>query len=245
MRHLIWSMLVLPIATLSGQTPSGDEILRKVDQNMFSENKILVSRMLIHGERGSRTVEAKSWQRGTREAFTEFLSPAREQGTKMLKLQDMLWTYSPSTDRTILISGHMLRQSMMGSDLSYEDMMEDPHLPNLYTAKISSEETVNGRPCWILDLAAKKEEIAYFSRKLWVDKERYVPLRENLYAKSGKLLKTMDIREVKEVQKRWVATSILYKDALKEGEGTEFLVDSIVLDAAIPDYLFSKAALKR
>jgi outer membrane lipoprotein-sorting protein len=238
-------MLVLPIATLSGQTPSGDEILRKVDQNMFSENKILVSRMLIHGERGSRTVEAKSWQRGTREAFTEFLSPAREQGTKMLKLQDMLWTYSPSTDRTILISGHMLRQSMMGSDLSYEDMMEDPHLPNLYTAKISSEETVNGRPCWILDLAAKKEEIAYFSRKLWVDKERYVPLRENLYAKSGKLLKTMDIREVKEVQKRWVATSILYKDALKEGEGTEFLVDSIVLDAAIPDYLFSKAALKR
>jgi hypothetical protein len=212
---------------------------------MFSESKIVVMRMLIHGERGNRTLGAKSWQRGTREAFTEFLAPAREQGTKMLKLQDMLWTYSPSTDRTILISGHMLRQSMMGSDLSYEDMMEDPHLPNLYTAKISSEETVNGRPCWILDLAAKKEEIAYFSRKLWVDKERYVLLRENLYAKSGKLLKTMDIREVKEVQKRWVATSILYKDVLKEGEGTEFLVDSIVLDAAIPDYLFSKAALKR
>ncbi|MGA2625023.1 MAG: outer membrane lipoprotein-sorting protein [Bacteroidota bacterium] len=244
MRYLLLSILV-PITTLWGQTPTGDDILTKVDHNMFSESKIVVMRMLIHGERGNRTLGAKSWQRGTREAFTEFLAPAREQGTKMLKLQDMLWTYSPSTDRTILISGHMLRQSMMGSDLSYEDMMEDPHLPNLYTAKISSEETVNGRPCWILDLAAKKEEIAYFSRKLWVDKERYVLLRENLYAKSGKLLKTMDIREVKEVQKRWVATSILYKDVLKEGEGTEFLVDSIVLDAAIPDYLFSKAALKR
>jgi outer membrane lipoprotein-sorting protein len=245
MRHLFWSILILPVATLWGQTPSGDEILQKVDQNMFSENKITVSRMVVHGERGSRTLEAKSWQRGTSEAFTEFVAPAREQGTKMLKLQDMLWTYSPSTDRTILISGHMLRQSMMGSDLSYEDMMEDPHLPHLYTAKISSEETVNGRSCWVLDLAAKKEDIAYYSRKVWVDKARYVILKENLYAKSGKLLKTLDVREVMEVQNRWVAKSVLYKDVLKEGEGTEFLVGSIVLDAVIPDYLFSKAALKK
>ncbi|MGD0591469.1 MAG: outer membrane lipoprotein-sorting protein [Bacteroidota bacterium] len=245
MRHLFWFILFFPFVTIWGQTPSGDEILKKVDQNMFSENKILTSRMVIHGERGSRTIEAKSWQRGTKEAFTEFLAPAREKGTKMLKLQDMLWTYSPSTDRTILISGHMLRQSMMGSDLSYEDMMEDPHLPNLYTAKISSEETVNGRPCWVLDLTAKKEDIAYESRKAWVDKARYVILKENLCAKSGKLLKTIDVREVMEVQNRWIAKSVLYKDVLKDGEGTEFFVDSIVLDASIPDYLFSKAALKK
>jgi negative regulator of sigma E activity len=201
--------------------------------------------MVIHGERGSRTVEVKSWQRGTREAFSEFLAPAREKGTKMLKRQDNLWIYSPSTDRTILISGHMLRQSLMGSDLSYEDMMEDPHLPNLYSAIIFSEDTVNGISCWVLDLTAKKEEIAYYSRRAWVDKQRFVLLKENLYARSGKLLKTMDVREVMEVQKRWVARSILYKDVLKEGKGTEFLVDSIILDAVIPDYLFSKAALKK
>jgi hypothetical protein len=236
---------------LCAQTPapiqhmSGDEILKKVDLNMFSQNKIVVSRMIIHGERGSRTVEAKSWQRGTRESFSEFLAPARDKGTKMLKLQDMLWTYTPSTDRTILISGHMLRQSLMGSDLSYEDMMEDPHLPNLYEATVSSEEMINGRPCWILDLTAKKEDISYLSRKVWVDKTRFILLRENLYARSGKLLKTMDIREVMEVQNRWIAKSILYKDVLKEGEGTEFFVDSIVLDATIPDYLFSKAALRK
>ena len=212
---------------------------------MFSENKIIVSRMVIHGERGSRTVEVKSWQRGVKEAFSEFLAPAREQGTKMLKLQDMLWTFTPSTDRTILISGHMLRQSMMGSDLSYEDMMEDPHLPNLYAASIAGEESVNGRPCWTLLLTAKKEDIAYNSRKVWVDKTRYVLVREELYAKGGKLLKKMDVREVMEVQKHWMAKSILYKDVLKDGEGTEFFVDSLVLDAAIPDYLFSKAALKK
>ncbi len=245
MRFFWCSIFFLALAPLWGQTPSGDEILKKADENMFSESKITVSRMVIHGERSSRTIESKSWQRGTSEAFTEFLAPAREKGTKMLKLQDMLWNYSPSTDRTILISGHMLRQSMMGSDLSYEDMMEDPHLPNLYAAKISAQEIVNGRLCWVLDLAAKKEDISYNSRRVWVDKTRYVILKENLYATSGKLLKTIDVREVMEVQNRWVAKSILYKDVLKEGEGTEFFIDSITLDADIPDYLFSKAALKK
>ena len=123
--------------------------------------------------------------------------------------------------------------------------MEDPHLPNLYSAAVVSEDTLRGRDCWILDLTAKKEDIAYNHRRVWVDKDRYVLLRENLYAESGKLLKTVDVREVMRVQGRWLAKSVLYKDVLKDGEGTEFLVDSIVLDADIPDYLFSKAALKR
>lgn len=227
------------------QTPSGDQILKKVDENMFSEKKIVLSRMVIHGRRETRTVESKSWQRGTNESYTEFLAPAREQGTKMLKLKDMLWDYSPSTDRTIMISGHLLRQSVMGSDLSYEDMMEDPHLPNLYSATVASQDTLLGRNCWILDLQAKKEDIAYHHRRIWVDKDRYVVLRENLYAESGKLLKTMDIREVMKVKNHWIAKSVLYKDVLKEGEGTEFYIDSIDLDAVIPDFLFSKAALRR
>jgi hypothetical protein len=42
-----------------------------------------------------------------------------------------------------------------------------------------------------------------------------------------------------------VVKSALYKDLLKEGEGTEFFVDTIELDVAIPDHLFSKAALKK
>lgn len=238
-------LLTMTLLSFGMQGLSGDEILKKVDQNMFSEQRIVVSRMVIHGRRETRTVESKSWQRGTNESYTEFLAPAREKGTKMLKLKDMLWEFSPSTDRTIMISGHMLRQSVMGSDLSYEDMMEDPHLPNLYSATFASLDVFNGRDCWVLDLKARKEDIAYDHRQIWVDKERYVILRENLYAKSGKLLKTVDVREVMHVQNRWLAQSVLYRDVLKEGEGTEFHVDSVALDADIPDYLFSKAALRR
>jgi outer membrane lipoprotein-sorting protein len=243
-RLLIWGIACIPLI-LNAQNPDGNVILKKVDINLFSENKIAVSRMIIHGRRGSRTVEAKSWQRKTDETFTEYLAPAREKGTKMLKLGDQLWMYSPSTDRTIMISGHMLRQSVMGSDLSYEDMMEDPLLQNLYTATIAGEETINERPCWILELSAKKENIAYHSRKVWVDKERYMVMKENLYAKSGTLLKTLEIKETMQVAGRWLAKSALYKDVLKEGDGTEFMLDAIEFPSNIPDHIFSKAALRK
>jgi outer membrane lipoprotein-sorting protein len=235
------------VSTISGlsQTPTGNEILKKVDDNQYSQTKIAISRMIIHGRRGSRTIEAKTWIQGSDTSFTEYLAPAREKGTKMLKLGDKLWMYSPSTDRTIMISGHMLRQSVMGSDLSYEDMMEDHRLENLYEAKVSGEDTLDGRPCWILALTAKKEDIAYYSRKIWVDKERYIMLKENRYAKSGKLLKTTQIRNVERMDNRWVAKSVLFKDVLKQGEGTEFILDSIQFDIPIPDYIFSKAALRK
>jgi outer membrane lipoprotein-sorting protein len=138
----------------------------------------------------------------------------------------------------------MLRQSVMGSDLSYEDMMEDPRLTALYTAAVSGEEAVEGRPCWVLDLVSRGEDIAYFKRRVWVDKDRSVILREERYAKSGKLLKTTEVKAVERQGGRWVPTRVVFKDALKEGEGTEFALESIEFDADIPGHVFTKASLR-
>lgn len=244
MKKLIFIMVILFAGALIAQ-PSADEIIKKVDANSVTDSQIAISKMIIKGRRGSRTVEAKTWQRGSDDSFTEYLAPAREKGTKMLKLGDQLWTYSPSTDRTILISGHMLRQSVMGSDLSYEDMMEDPLLQNMYNAKIIGEEKILDRPVWIIELTSKKEDISYDSRKAWVDKERFIILKEELYAKSGKLLKTIDIHEIKKFDGRWVATSLTYKDVLKDGDGTQMQLDEIKFNERIPDYILSKASLRR
>ena len=221
-------------------------ILKKIDENQVSGSRITLYEMTIRGRRGSRTLKAKSWVQGVDRAFTEYLEPAREAGTKMLKLGDQLWTFSPSTDRTIQIAGHMLRQSVMGSDMSYEDMMEDPKLQNLYSATVVGEDTLLERPCWILELKAKPgAEPSYHSRKVWVDKERFLPLKEERYATSGKLLKTTEITSVRQYQQRWVAERAVFKDALKNDGGTEFVVTSIEFDAKIPEHVFSQAALRK
>ena len=242
----ILSLIVLMVSIpVVAQELNGEEILAKIDENMSSENRVLTSKMIIHGRRGSRTVESKSWAVGESKSFTEYLAPPREEGTKMLKLGDQLWMYSPSTDRTIQISGHMLRQSVMGSDLSYEDMMDDKKMNENYYAAVIGIDTLENIRCWLLELTAKTKDIAYEMRKIWVDQKRFIPLRQELYAKSGKLLKKMELSDIVKIEGRWYPKQLLFKDMLKEGEGTEFIIDTIDFNVDIPDYRFSKAALRR
>jgi outer membrane lipoprotein-sorting protein len=245
MRTIILIVLFIASIPVHSQTPDGKEILDKIDQNMSSDSRVFTSKMVIHGRRGSRTVESKSWAIGEEKSFTQYLAPAREKDTKMLKLEDQLWMYSPATDRTIQISGHMLRQSVMGSDLSYEDMMDDKKLQTHYTAAVVGTDTIDSRLCWILELQAKTKDVAYEMRKLWVDQKRYLPLRQELYAKSGKLLKRMELSEIVQLEKRWYPMHILFKDMLKDGKGTEFIVGEIEFDVEIPEHQFSKASLRR
>ncbi len=230
---------------LQSQYPEASQILEKVDQNMISKNQVYQSRMIIHGRRSDRTITSKGWTEGDEKALTEYLSPEREEGTKMLKLEDHLWIYSPSSDRTIQLSGHMLRQSVMGSDLSYEDMMEDRKLTEMYDAKVTGEEKIDNRNTWVLELNAKVDDATYQSRKIWIDQERFVPLKEELYAKSGQLLKKTTMKDIEKIDGRWYPRTVIYKDILKDGEGTEFTLVEVKFDQNIPDYIFSKAALKR
>ncbi|HPR73277.1 MAG TPA: outer membrane lipoprotein-sorting protein [Bacteroidales bacterium] len=243
MKNLITLLPVFFMASVFGQ--DGNDILKRVEANMSSENRVFESTMIIHGTRSSRTITSVTYSAGEEKSFTEYLSPPREQGTKILKLENQLWIYSPSTDRTIQISGHMLRQSVMGSDLSYEDMMDDRKLSEMYNAINTGTETVDGRKTWILDMTAKTDNVAYYKCKMWIDTERYIPLREELFAKSGQMLKQTNLSEVKQIEGRWFPLKVIYKDLLKKGKGTEFIINSIKFNQPIPEYIFTKAALKK
>ena len=223
-----------------------DDIIVKMDKNLNAKSRVLRSKMVVHGRRSSRIIESKNWVIGTDKSFTEYLSPAREAGTKMLKLNDKLWTYSPQTDRVIQISGHMLRQSVMGSDMSYNDMMEDRPLQEIYKATIAGNEKIEGRDHWVITMEARIKGLPYPKRKTWVDKEFFLPSREELYAKSGKLLKTSTLSDIKKIQGRWFPGKFFYKDELKRNsKGTEWIIDNIEFDVNIPSSRFSKALLRK
>ena len=225
---------------------SADDIMKAMDQNLNAESRIITSKMVVKGRRSNRTIESKNWVVGTELAFTEYLSPPREAGTKMLKIGEKLYTYSPQTDRVIQISGHMLRQSVMGSDMSYNDMMEDRPIDELYSATIEGSIMLNGRDHWIMILDAKVKGLSYPKRKSWVDKEYLLPKKEELYAKSGKLLKTASIEGIKKIEGRWFPSKFVYKDELKRNsKGTEWIIDNIQFNKKIPDSRFSKALLRK
>ena len=239
---------IVLLSMINGQTEeiTVDSIIRKMDQNLNAKSRVLTSKMVVKGRRSSRTIESKNWVVGTEKAFTEYISPAREAGTKMLKIGNKLWTYSPQTDRVIQISGHMLRQSVMGSDMSYNDMMEDRTMEEIYKASISGSEKVNNRDCWIIEMEARIKGLPYPKRKAWVDKEYFLPIKEELYAKSGKLLKTSTLSDIKKIKGRWFPSKFKFKDELKRNsKGTEWIIEKIEFDKDIKESRFTKALLTK
>ena len=242
------AFIITSFSLLLGQSNelTVQEIITAMDDNLNAKSRVMTSKMIVHGRRSSRTIESKNWVIGINQAFTEYLSPPREAGTKMLKLEDKLWTYSPQTDRVIQISGHMLRQSVMGSDMSYNDMMEDRPLLELYEAILEGSVIIDGRDHWIMLLKAKVKGLSYPQRRSWIDKEYLLPMKEELYAKSGTLLKTATMDGIKKIQGRWFPSRYLFKDELKRNsKGTEWHIDDIQFDVNIPDKRFSKSNLRK
>ena len=225
---------------------SANDIMKAIDKNLKADSRVMTSKMVIKSRRNSRTIESKNWIVGTELAFTEYLSPPREAGTKMLKIGEKLYTYSPQTDRVIQISGHMLRQSVMGSDMSYNDMMEDRPIEQLYNATLEGSIKIDDRDHYIIALDAKVKGLSYPKRRSWVDKKYLLPTKEELYAKSGKLLKTASLDEIKKIDGRWFPSKFIYKDELKRNSrGTEWIINDIQFNKKIPDSRFSKALLRK
>ncbi|MBT5404580.1 MAG: outer membrane lipoprotein-sorting protein [Candidatus Marinimicrobia bacterium] len=244
MRFIIYIFLISSVFGQKDMTL--EEIIQAMDENLNAKSRILTSKMVVHGRRASRTIESRNWVVGTDLAFTEYLSPPREAGTKMLKVGDKLWTYSPQTDRVIQISGHMLRQSVMGSDMSYNDMMEDQPLMDRYATTLEGSVIIDGRDHWIIFMDAKVKGLSYPKRRAWIDKEYFLPTKEELYAKSGKLLKTSTMDGIKKVQGRWFPSRYIFKDELKRtSKGTEWIINEIEFDSEIPESRFSKVMLRK
>ena len=239
-------ILFIFISYLSAQELTGDEILKKIDDNLVLDDAVSHSKMVIHSRTGTRTIESRSWVSGKDKAFVEYLNPPRERGNKMLRLDDKIWNYIPEpTDRIITISGHLLKQSVMGSDLSYEDMTENDPLIDVYNSIVTGSEKINDADCYVLELTAKEDGATYYSRKLWVDKNNWLPRKQELYAKSGKLLKWIRMDEIFKIGNRWYPRKMVFKDALSKGEGTEYYIEDINFNVDIPDYQFTKAALRK
>ncbi len=225
---------------------TGHQILQRIDKNIHADSRYIESRMVVYNRRGrKRTISSIGYAIGDKKSFSEYTAPKKEKGIKMLKIGDNLWNYNPRTDRIIRIAGHLLRQSVMGSDLSYEDSLEDRKVSDIYDATIVKEDEVKGKKVWVLNLVANKNDIAYPKRKIWVDQEKFLPMRELWYGKSGKVLKKIEIREIKLISGRWYPVVMYFKDVLKSGKGTEFIMDKIVFNPKIPESTFSKQNLRK
>ncbi|MDR2194355.1 MAG: outer membrane lipoprotein-sorting protein [Treponema sp.] len=230
--------------TLNAQTPSAAELLRRVDENEIFSTIQYESDMIIEYQNRRYVKTLKAWARGNSDSFIEFINP-EDYGTKYLKKNARLYVYSPDTEEVMLISGHMLKESMMGSDLSYEDAIENEKLSARYTPVLTGSGVFNGREVWILELTAKKKTESYPTRKLWIDKEHGDLARYELYALSGAKLKEFTLLRAQLIEGRRFPVEYEMRDLLRKGSKTTFVMRQVALDQPIADSVFSQRNLER
>ncbi len=245
---LLFVLLAGADAAIAAPDLDGDAIMDRVDANQFLASARMEAEMIIRDGRRERVTEMISYVRSdgeTTEALVEFVNP-RDRGTKYLLLDNELWMYFPDAEDLVRISGHMLREGMMGSDFSYQDALESEKLTQLYHFEREEDEELEERTVYVVKATAREgQDVAYYQRRFWVDAERFVILREEMYARDGRLLKEMVTHTVDEVEPdRWLPVELTMTDKLREGSETVYRIKEVQLDYDIPDGKISLDAMQ-
>ena len=245
LKHFIIGLLII-FLTSSGKAASAtdsltaEQILEKVDANMTIETARTVARMSIQYREGDvRDLVFHSWARGKTESFLEFTEPARDAGSRFLRRDDNMWIFLPRVGKSVRIQGHMLRQGLMGSDFSYGDASENPSMVEDYAAEIERIDTLDSRPCYVLYMTARRKDLAYPFRRVWVDSERWVMLKEERFARSGKLLKTAILGDVRRIGERWYPFRVELDNALQSDTRTTLQFLELEFDVQVDDEVFT------
>lgn len=153
---LLFFLILLPLGAISGT-----EIVREVEKRGYFENSYSEGVIESTDRLGSSSFKFKSFSEGDDKVLIEL----DEQ--KILKLGETLYLFYPDADVVIRLQGSALRQTILGSDLSYQDMTQSSSLLNEYDVKLLEE----NQDTYLLELDATKKSVAYPKQLIWVDKK--------------------------------------------------------------------------
>jgi outer membrane lipoprotein-sorting protein len=218
------------------------EIVRRMEENQVHKTSEMEGSFTITDSFGERVKSFKASSMGTDKMLVEFTN-AEEAGQKILRVGDEIYLYYPEAEEIIHLQGSGLKDSVMGSDLSYEDFTGEKGLLNLYGVELEGTESVDGRECFVLKLTAKKKQIAYAQARMWVDSGLFVARKAVYYSVSGKPVKEMTVTDITTVSGKNLPMAMKMKDLMKKDSSTSFQIKKIVIDGPMDAKLFSREEL--
>ena len=233
---LLLSAVLTPAAT--AQSPSAEEIVRRLEENRTYGSSRAELTMLIEDRFGTRESTMISWSRGEDDALIEFTSAA-ERGQKVLRTEQEIYLFYPDAAELVRLQGSALRESMLGSDVSYEDLTGGRTLLDSYELSLDGTEMIDGHETYRVSMEATSRNIAYPRQTLWIDRELFVARRSEQYALSGRLLKTVEAGMIETVDGYPVPMRTVISDALKRNSSTTVTIRTIEIGLPLDERLFS------
>ncbi|HPI03193.1 MAG TPA: outer membrane lipoprotein-sorting protein [Candidatus Goldiibacteriota bacterium] len=215
-----------------------NELLKSTDDSMYPQIfKSVMSMKTIRPGRKPLSYTYLIHSKGTDKALMEITSPARDKGKKILMTGNNLWMYVPAVSKPVRLSK---KDSFMGSSFSNEDLMNST-MADDYEPVIKD----NKGDLYLLELTAKRPDVAYAKIEIWVNRPLLVPTEASYYGISGKLMKKMVFDKVGEMAGLKRPLHMKMEDILEKGAYTE--VDFISMEElkSLPDYKFDQTQMSK
>ena len=232
-----------------GQMLTADEVVAKMDALLRGETSYMKVKMTMYNPdwSGPRELEMFAYEtvKDSR-SFIRITEPARERGTGFLKIGYNLWMYMPAAEKVMKIPPSMMRDSWMGSDFSNDDLMHESSIVRDYEHKIINlADHQQGGKVYQVELLPKPNAPVVWGKILvWVWDQGFIPLKEQNFEESGKMVDEMIFSEVREMGGRKLPSKWEMRSMTKPGHKTELLITEVKFDIDINSGIFTEKNLK-
>ena len=227
---LMISAVLLSAIPMFGIT--ADEIIRKLEENRSGSIESVSSFIVNNNEK-----KMHAYQDANGDMLVEFTNP-EEKGRKILRLNNEIYLYYPKAEEVVHLQGEALKDSVLGSDFSYEDLTGGKSILDKYDASLGENEVIDNNDCYVITLSAKKKNVVYPKEVFWIDMKVFNYRKGEFYAKSGKLVKRMTVSAFMNVSGKTVPSYMEMSDVLKTGSKTVYKLVSMKTGIKIDDKIF-------
>jgi outer membrane lipoprotein-sorting protein len=265
-RSIGWRLLlasavaIVCCAAAQAQSPDATEIMRRnYAVGKVTDSRIELTLTLINADGAERKRSTESMTKlepnGIDEArLVRFTAPADIRGTSVLMIEhsggdDDMWLYLPALHKVRRVVASNKKDSFVGTDFSYGDIMG--HKVDEWQYTHHGTETVDGAEAHVIEGVPRTQQVGadsgYSKRKIWVRTDNFVAVKAQAWDNAGNLLKefhSRDIREVDGSAHKWQAFDIEARDQ-QTGHATHLIFTKFEAGVGVKDDVFTTRTLEQ
>lgn len=242
LRYLsLFFFLSLPCIAMADDLDARN-IVQKIQDLMRSNTSTARYTMQIQTPDWQRSIRFQSWdERIKKRFFIRVLSPRKEKDTAWLKSDKNLWMYLPKLERDIRIPASMMLSSWMGSDFTNDDLVKMDSVVADYNHRILSQDANSIR----IESTAKPDAPVVWGKIIHAVDHNGIPLSDDYYDEHGMHIRHLAFSEVQMMDGRRIPTLWVMQPLNNVGKKTLLKLEEATFDKAIPEYIFTRANLRR
>lgn len=188
------------------------------------------------------TTQVKIFRRDQNDQIVILLQkPDKQRGQGYLKIDDNVWFYDPESGN---FSHSTMKENINNTDAKSSDFKRYTFADD-YDISKTEEGKLGAYDVWIITLQAKNNEVSYQKVRLTVRKDKPIPLKEEDFSVSDRLMRTiLFLPTYVQVGAKLIPAKIKMVDEISKGNQSVLTISDVAV-GKLPDSTFTKAFLER